>query len=300
MDDQLEFVPVSSLHSPWVLLRPVAKESLDYLKLRDSIKKNGIIQPLLVRPWKLRQDEYEVVAGMWRKTVAEELRLQRVPCLIKHGITDEDVLARQIEENSIFAETKPAEYGRQLRRILDINPTLTQAQLAGIVGQDVRWIRNMLSLSWLNSDIQKRVDRGEIPVTSAYMLAKIQRAWQKDYVELAMTLPAKEFRRIAAGVVKRTKEQYQEGRLNVAYVLEHKPVAHARSIKDAKSELENPHIGATLIAAEGITNLVDAFYLGVRWMVNLHKQGIEDQRIAAEKRARSRITETEADDDSLG
>ena len=298
MEDRLEWLPICQLHEPWILLRPVVKDSVDYLELRDSIRRVGYILPPCVRPSLRFPGDYEIVDGMWRFTVGKEIGLEKIPCLIKHGITDEMVLSIQLQANAVRRDTTPTEYSKQLRRILETSPGMTMGELARLAGKGAAWVREQMNLLRLSKDIQLKVDRGDIPLSSAYMLQKIPVRWRAQYAAIAIVMPCDEFRQLAAGVVKRFKEAKAQGQLDERYVLEWQPHAHMRGIREVKSELESPTIGATLLASEGCKTVMDGFYAALRWVLSLDKQTLETSRKTAESKARFRETKEMEDDEN--
>lgn len=296
MVDRLDWLPIAQVHEPWILLRPVVTDCVDYLELRDSIRRSGLILPICVRPSSRQPGDYEVVDGMRRYTVSKEIRSERMPCLIKHEVSDNEVLSLQLQANAVHAETRPIEYSRQLRRILETSPGMTMAELAHLAGKSPVWIREMLNLLRLSKDIQLKVDRGDIPAQSAYMLRKIPVRWRKDYTDMAVVMPSNEFCRLAAGVVKRFKEAKAQGKLDERYVLEWQPRAHMRGIKDVKSELDKPCFGATLLATEGCKTVLDGFYTALKWVLHLDTVSIKAERLKIERQARASEAQELEDD----
>ena len=190
MDDKTEFLPVAVLREPKNKLRIVDKESVAYLELRDSIRDHGILQPLLVRPV---EGGYEIIEGLYRLTGAKEVGLEKVPCLIREA-TDDEVLVLQLQANAISPDTQLAEYAQQLKKLMQRDPNMTKRELACLIRKSPQWISKCLDLTRLLRNIQVMVDRGEIPAENAYMLAKIPRSMQMDYVDRAKIMPRKEFR----------------------------------------------------------------------------------------------------------
>ncbi|MEN6458232.1 MAG: ParB/RepB/Spo0J family partition protein [Thermoguttaceae bacterium] len=178
MDDQ-KHLSIHVLREPKVRLRDVDRQSIDYWELRDSIRDHGILQPLLVRPV---GDLYEIIEGCHRFTAAKEAGLETLPCLIRET-TDDEALVLMLQANAISPETKLAEYAQQLKRLMARNPDMTQSGLACLIRKSPVWIGKCLTLTKLLREVQVMVDRGEIPIENAYMLAKIPRSMQMDYVD---------------------------------------------------------------------------------------------------------------------
>ena len=93
LPDEFRQIPFGQIIEPWVVLRVVNRESVEYLELRDSLAVVGPLNSICVRPSVRRPGHYEVVDGLYRYTAACELRLPALPCIVKHNLTDDDVLA---------------------------------------------------------------------------------------------------------------------------------------------------------------------------------------------------------------
>ena len=117
--DEFREIPLDQIVEPWVVLRVVNRESVEYLELRDSIARQGLLNSICVRPSRRRPGKMEVVDGLYRRAACCELRRPAMPCIVKHNLTDEDVLALQIQANALRPETTVIEYARQIKRIMD-------------------------------------------------------------------------------------------------------------------------------------------------------------------------------------
>ena len=184
MDDKIEFLPITSLREPKVKLRDVNRDSLEYLEMRDSIRENGILQSLLVRPQDVRTSPTRSLKVYTDIQLPRKSALKRCPAS-SGSATDDEVLVLQLVANAISPETKLAEYAHQLKRLMQRNPDLTIAELACLIRKAPSWVGKCLDLVDLLKEIQVMVNRGEIPAENAYMLAKIPKSMQKDYVDRA-------------------------------------------------------------------------------------------------------------------
>jgi len=285
--DKFEVIPFSRLREPLVVMRPVLVDSIEYLERRDSLRREGPLNSILVRPHPRYPGDYEVIDGNYRRVSGPAAGLEGLPAIIKFGITDERALAMQLQANAVRKDTTVMEYCRQLRRIEAARPGMTMVELGRIAGKHPTWVREQLGLLRLSKDIQLKIDRGEIPVASARMLNKIPVRWRRHYVDAAMTLTTKEFAGIAAGVVKQFQECRAQGKLDERYLPAWKPQAHMRSVKDVKEELERPTETALLLVVEGCTTLPEAVTATLKWVLSLDINSVEEQRRKAEKAFRT-------------
>jgi ParB/RepB/Spo0J family partition protein len=285
MDDKVEFLPTQVLREPKVKLREVNRESLEYLEMRDSIRDKGILQSLLVRP---QGDVYEIIEGLHRYTCAKEVGLQTLPCIIRE-CSDDEVLVLQLAANAISPETKLAEYAHQIKRLMKRNPDLTIAQVSCLIRKAPAWIGKCLNLVNLLNTIQVMVDRGEIPAENAYMLAKIPKSMQKDYVDRAKLMPPKEFRPIAAACVKQFTEAVKQGKMDAFYSDKFEPVAHLRSLK----EIEAMNVQALVCTSEGCKTVLDGFNAGLRWVCHLDRQSVREQEDAIRQQRERQVLDVQ-------
>lgn len=280
--DEFCSIPLVEIIEPWVILRIVNRESVEYLELRDSIAAQGLLNSICVRPSVRRPGYYEVVDGMYRWTASKELQLAVLPCVVKHNLTDQDVLAIQIQANALRLETTVIEYARQLRRIMDAitareGRDATLAEASGLIHKNPEWIRQQLDLLSLRADIQKAVERGEIPLSSAYVLAKLPRTRQVEFIALAKTMPAKEFTPLATRLVRRIQEDARQGKLH-DYCRDFEPVAYLRPLKEVLAEYREHRLGGLALATAKCETPVDGWYLALQWALHLDEESIHEQR----------------------
>src|SRR5215207_9018246 len=122
-------------------------------ELAQSIRVNGIIQPIVVRR---RGERFEIIAGERRWRAAQRAGLQRVPSIIK-DISDDNALELSLIENIQREELNPIEEAHAYKSIVD-RLAITQDELARRVGKDRTSITNSLRLLRLPVDIQNLVE----------------------------------------------------------------------------------------------------------------------------------------------
>lgn len=290
MKDKTADIPVDSIVAPRTMLRLVNEDSVEYLELRDSIAAEGFWNSIAVRLAKAA-DKYEIIDGLYRYTCARELGLASVPCIIKYNVSDDAVLAAQIQANAIRPETTRVEFARQMKQMLTRRPEMTFDELGHMIHKSPGWVRQTLGLLRLIGEARKMVDRGEVPVRSAYMLAKIPPRLQGDYLDRARMMPSREFRPLAASVIKQYAEAVKQGKMEAFWCGDFKPQAHLRSLREIRAEVQRQEVGALLVTAEQCKTPVDGFYAALRWAMHLDRQGIEDQEQAARARSRQAMSE---------
>jgi len=303
--DETREIPTDQIVEPWVILRVVNRSTVEYLELRDSIAEKGFFNSLCVRPSKRKPGKYEVVDGLYRYTVGCELRLLTLPCIVKHNLTDDDVLTAQIQANALRLETTPVEYARQLRKIMAATDSvngdgmngdgMTMVELSTRIHKNPEWIGRQLALLDLIKVAQIAVDRGEIPLASAYALARAPRNRQGLYLEAAKTMPIREFLPIIGAFVKQHRENINKGKWD-DFEAEFQPVSHLRNLKEVLAEYREHRVGSLFLASLGCETPVDAWYLALQWALHLDEASVNEQRERVLQRQQRAVVEREEKD----
>ena len=121
-------------------------------ELADSIKANGVVQPLLVRR---RGGRFELIAGERRLRAAKLAGLETVPVVIR-DVPDEKLLEIALVENIQREDLNPIEEAHAYKGLLE-GVGLTQESLASRIGRDRSYITNYLRLLRLPDDVQQLV-----------------------------------------------------------------------------------------------------------------------------------------------
>lgn len=126
-------------------------------ELADSIRQNGVLQPLLVRK---KGSTYEIVAGERRYQAARQAGLTEIPVVIRE-ISDEDVFKLALIENLQRSDLTPLEEARGYRQLIK-DKDLTQEGLAKILSKSRSTITNTLRLLDLPDEVQELVEDGRL------------------------------------------------------------------------------------------------------------------------------------------
>jgi ParB family chromosome partitioning protein len=166
----------------------VREDPGDVAGLAATIAERGLLQPLGVVA--VGGGRYRVVYGGRRRAAAEQLGLEKVPCIVLDG-DDPDLLLRQLIENVQRQDLNDVEqaraYARLRARIVEERGKLPEGDLdeavGGAVGLTGRTVRRYLGLLDLPDEVQQLIRRGELNVTQAQHLRRVPSP--KTQVELA-------------------------------------------------------------------------------------------------------------------
>ena len=142
------------------------KESL--VELTNSIKEQGVIQPIVVRPNKLLEGKYEIIAGERRWLASQNAGLHEIPVVILN-VDDVKSLEFAIVENIQRQDLNSIEEARGYRRLVD-DFNYNQKKLSQFISKSRSYIANSLRLLSLPEDVLLMVERGNLSAGHARTL----------------------------------------------------------------------------------------------------------------------------------
>jgi len=180
-NSELQKLPIEFLHSgKYQPRKDMSEEALE--ELASSIRSQGIIQPIVVRP--IAHNSFEIIAGERRWRAAQIAKLETVPCIIK-DVPDEAAVAIALIENIQREDLNAMEEAVALNRLL-IEFELTHQQVADAVGKSRTTVTNLLRLNNLNSDVKILLEHGDIEMGHARCLLALEGEAQSDAARLAV------------------------------------------------------------------------------------------------------------------
>jgi len=153
--------------------RDMREEALQ--ELADSIKVQGVMQPIVVRP--ISGNSYEIIAGERRWRACQLAGLDTIPAIIR-DIPDEAAIAMALIENIQREDLNPVEEAVALKRLQD-EFELTHQEVAEAVGKSRTAVSNSLRLLNLCADVRTMLERGDLEMGHARCLLSLESDQQK-------------------------------------------------------------------------------------------------------------------------
>ena len=150
-------------------------------ELSESIKAQGVMQPIVLRP--LEKDRYEIIAGERRWRAAQLAGKEKIPAVIR-DVDDESALAMSLIENVQRENLNPLEEATALRRLID-EFQLTHEEIARAIGKSRSSVTNILRLCALNANVAGMLESGDIEMGHARALLTLEDELQ---FEIATTI----------------------------------------------------------------------------------------------------------------
>ena len=135
-------------------------------ELAASIKTQGVMQPIVIRP--ISSDKYEIIAGERRWRATQMAGLDTIPAIVK-PVGDEAAIAMALIENIQRENLNPIEEAMALKRLQD-EFELTQQEVADAVGKSRVTVTNLMRLIGLHIDVRKMLEHGDMEMGHARAL----------------------------------------------------------------------------------------------------------------------------------
>jgi len=180
-DLRIEKLPVEQLQPGQYQPRQQFEEAA-LQELADSIKVQGVVQPIIVRP--VGTDKYEIIAGERRWRASQLAGLDKVPVVIRQA-DSQATLAMALIENIQREDLNPIETAIGLKRLLK-EFDLTQQSVADAVGRSRAAVSNLLRLLKLPKNIQDALHDGLISMGHARAIISLPEDVQKNLADKAI------------------------------------------------------------------------------------------------------------------
>ena len=151
-------------------------------ELTESIRAQGVVQPIVVRP--LGNDRYEIVAGERRWRAARRAGLSSIPAVVK-SMDDRSAMAVALVENIQRADLNALEEAEALKRLI-VECGLTHEACATAVGKSRAAVSNLLRLMDMQADVQALLRAGQLSFGHAKVLLGVAGARQSQLAKLVV------------------------------------------------------------------------------------------------------------------
>ncbi len=174
-DGKLAHLPVELIQrGKYQPRRDMHQEALE--ELAESIKVQGVMQPIVVRP--IGEGRYEIIAGERRWRATQLAGLDKIPAVIR-DVPDEAAIAMALIENIQRENLNPIEEAVALKRLQD-EFELTHAEVAQAVGKSRTTITNLLRLIALTDEVKILLEHGDLEMGHARALLTLEPEAQRN------------------------------------------------------------------------------------------------------------------------
>jgi len=151
-------------------------------ELACSIRSQGVLQPIILRP--ITEDRYEIIAGERRWRAAQLAELVTIPAIIRED-DDETVMALVLIENMQRENLNPMEEAAGISRLIN-DLSLTHQQVAATLGKSRVTVTNLLRLMSLQQRVKQYLEQGELNFGHAKVLLALEGVLQIQAANIAV------------------------------------------------------------------------------------------------------------------
>ena len=170
-------------------------------ELSNSIKSQGLIQPIIVKP--VRNEQYQIIAGERRWRACQLNGLHEVDCVVK-SLDDTNVLEAALIENIQREDLNVIEEANAYKGLIELKK-INNENLAKIIGKSSSHVSNILRLLDLDKKIQDMVINGDLSMGHARALIGVPNAYEKAKEIVQKNLSVREVEKITSKF-KKTKK----------------------------------------------------------------------------------------------
>lgn len=168
-NDSIQSLPVDKIQRG--IYQPRRDMDQDALEeLANSIRAQGVIQPIVVRP--VDMGRYEIIAGERRWRATQIAGLTEIPVVVR-DVPDEAAIAMALIENIQREDLNPIEEATALQRLMD-EFDLTQQKVAEAVGKSRTTVTNLLRLIKLTPEVKRMLEYGDLEMGHARALLVLE------------------------------------------------------------------------------------------------------------------------------
>lgn len=158
---------------------PFELEEGSLKELIDSIKRNGVLQPVLIRPSE-KKDVYYLVCGERRFKASQLAGLKEIPAFIR-DVTEEQAFDLQIVENLQRKDVHPMKEAQAYKALMDANPEKNTVQeLAHRFAKSPEFVAQRLSFNSLIDEMKKEFIAGKMQIGHAVVFSRLQENDQRE------------------------------------------------------------------------------------------------------------------------
>jgi len=205
-------IPITDIiYNEKLLVRgTVDPEDPKFKDLVKSVKKHGVLQPVILRKVKAG---HELLMGRQRIEAAKAAGLDTVPYVLRKG-DDGKVFSMGLDENAARVDMSVIENAAALKRAMKLTKCKTNVELGKIIGRSARWIGAHLELNDLPPEIREALDEndGSVTVTKCHELMRVHPDDRPNMIRALKQLTLEPFKRYLEKEVKEERARWVGGK----------------------------------------------------------------------------------------
>jgi len=192
-----------------------------------------------------------------------------MPCIVLEGVTNEELPWLQMQANAHRRTTSPAEYAALIRKLLIEKPDMSIDELCARLNKKPTWVKQVLSLLQLCDEAKKAVALEQLPLLSAYALAKLPKKIQECLLPWALVMASSKFVEVCGSIIRGYREAKSRANLEAFLTESFDTPKFLRSFKQICLEHSVGTVGAVLIQQYALERPIDAWRMALAWVLHI-------------------------------
>lgn len=167
---------------------PISTKDPDLIELADSIKKDGILQPVLLRPTPVHGTKpvlpFQMIFGHRRILAAKMAGITKIPAMVKQ-VSDDDIIIHQVTENLQRKDVHPMDEAIAFKSLID-KKAMAIEDVAALAAKSIPFVTQRLKLNDLIPELQKDFKKNRFPIAHAIEFCRISPDDQKKAMRESM------------------------------------------------------------------------------------------------------------------
>ncbi len=277
-------IEVNKIGFPKNPLRRVDQNSEDYLSLRESIRKEGLLQDISV--FKVEDDRYELIDGGHRLQAHKDLGKREIDAKLM-VIRPQDSLKHQIIHNAHRIEVKPTENAVAIKKLLE-ESELTQEQLSLELRISQGWISRNLFLADCESEkIKGYINKKQMCISNAMLLMSLPKLHQEPLAKIACIWNVRDFRDLVQKITRARIADIRQAKNYISSLVRAEKKYRGDSI--ILAEIENMNAFEDLKKREEFNSLETAWKQALKWCIHQDELGKEELLIKTNNEFRKKL-----------
>lgn len=256
------------------LLREAQTKEANYADLERDILSFGLRQPIQVR--RVSSGKFVILNGVQRHSIHVKNGIPFIKAEYYPNVKNaNDVLSFQVASNIHQVITKPVHLAKQLMRMRQLNPNITQAEMGALINKSQAYVAQILRLNVLDAEVLASVEDGTIILINAMKLAQLPHEDVEHFLDRAKKMTGEEFGAIVDQHLMRLKNERNNTKG------EWEPTFKSRTNQEIKAEINrlekicgSPNLKDTNL---NDPNVRIGFLYALKWTGHMDPESVDQQ-----------------------
>ena len=246
--NQQEIYVTDIVPSPYQPRKTFQEDEIN--ELSESIKKSGVLQPILVRP--TNNGRYELIAGERRWRASKKIGLNKIPAIIKE-LQDQEVMVIALIENIQREDLSSIEEAEALQKLIE-KTGKTKEELAKVISKSRSYVSNCLRLLTLPQNVKELLRSGKLSSGHARALVGLEQAFEAAKLAIDKNMSVRQLENLVRNM-KKTPIQDGENRKKAVSDINSDYEGEVQAIENSLSSALGMQVNLTLSGKNNVLSV---------------------------------------------